>query len=222
MENKNFKVLEYYPFELLNPSVELVEGFKAYDGVLGDKKGDLHNGIDYARKDANGKFVTFNVFSTHKGHVFQGISKTRKGINGWGKFVVVRKEINVFSKKGNLNYRLDTIYAHLKEVAKIRINNKELTIPFFPKTEKETLKRVFIPAGKFLGIAGITGKTNRKIQLHFELHIKNLKTKERYKIDPYGVYNMASSGKYPKPGKSLAKIDHYWYSNNPLFSKKET
>jgi len=99
MENKDFKVLEYYPFELLNPSVELVEGFKAYDGILGDKKGDLHNGIDYARKDANGKFITFNVFSVHSGYVSQGISKTRKGINGWGKFVVIQKKLMFLVKK---------------------------------------------------------------------------------------------------------------------------
>ena len=176
------KLLKCYPFAKLEPPVKLVEGFKAYDGVLGDKKGDLHRGIDYARQDKQGRFISFDVFSTHEGEAFQSLSKS------WGKFVIVYKQ----TKKE----KFATVYAHLGQV------NKD--IPKLPKTKEQKVKGLKMKGGQFLGKAGMTGWTKRKIQLHFELLKKDLKKKEWEKLDPYGVYDVARSKKYPssvrKPG----------------------
>jgi len=53
------------------------------------------------------------------------------------------------------------------------------------------------------------------------MHRKNLKTGKRKVLDPYGVYDRASSGKYPQPGESLKGLNHYFTSNNPQFAKKK-
>ena len=107
------KILECYPFPKLLPPVLLVEGFEAYDGVLGDVPGDLHKGIDYGCR-RNGRYISFDVYSAHGGEAFKGISKT------WGLFVVVRKVVRK-------DFRYDTIYSHLKFVD---------SVPFLPKNKK--------------------------------------------------------------------------------------
>lgn len=188
------KFLKCYPFALLNPAVKLVEGFAAYSGVLGDKPGDPHKGIDYARRDKSGRFISFDVFSAHDGEVFQGISK-----KGWGRFVVI------YTETGKQMFR--TVYAHLR-----KINNE---IPFHPEKDEPRTKGVVISEGRFLGKTGISGWTKRKIQLHFELQVRNQKTKKWEKLDPYGINAKVSSGKYPQSDESLKGLKHYWVSNDP-------
>ena len=48
---------------------------------------------------------------------------------------------------------------------------------------------------------------------------KDLKTNERTVIDPYGVYDKVSSGKYPQPGESLKGLEHYFATDEPDFAK---
>lgn len=190
------KILECYPFKLTDPTVELIEGFSEYDGNLKDKPGDLHNGIDYVRRKGD-KFVSFEVYSCHDGETHQGLSKT------WGKFVTIKKMISK-------NLRYYTIYAHLSKV--------NPNIPLLPENkDRERPKGLKVRSGFLLGRSGITGRTNRLIQLHFELH--KIKGDKREKIDPYGLNLRFSSGKYPQPGQSLSKLSHYWTSNNPLLKK---
>lgn len=190
------KFLKCYPFKMVSPVVRLVEGFKAYDGVLDDELGKKHGGIDYVRVDEKGNFMSFEVFSAHSGNVFQGKSES------WGNFVKVCQEIK--------NYRLETIYAHLEDIPK--------EFPLLFKAGEAKNKGMIISGGRFLGRAGISGDTKGFIQLHFELQIKNLKTGKRKKIDPYGVNDTYLSGKYPQPGESLRRCKHYWTSNNPPFA----
>lgn len=197
MVPKKQKILQNYPFEKLNPPVILVEGCKAYDGAIGDEPGKPHKGIDFVRKKGK-QYLSFDVFSSQDGKAFQGLSET------WGKFVSVRQEIN--------EIRLDTIYVHLDEV-----NPK---IPVLPGKDVE-IEFVLIKAGEWLGTAGITGNTKGITQLHWEMHRKNLKTGKRKVLDPYGVYDRASSGKYSQPGESLKGLSHYFASNNPKFAKKK-
>lgn len=187
------KILKCYPFIKEDPPVVLVEGFEAYDGVIGDQPNTPHKGIDFVRQNKKGRYVSFDIFSTQDGEAFQGLSKS------WGKFVSISK------------VTMTTIYAHLREV-----NSK---IPFFKRQKKKNGLK--IKAGYYLGKAGITGKTNRIIQLHFELLEKNLKKKQINKIDPYGIYKKASSGKYPQPGENLKGLKHYWAKDNPPFVEKE-
>lgn len=192
----SLKFLQSYPFKKLNPPVTLVEGCKEYDGVIGDPPGAKHNGIDYVRKKGK-RYLSFNIFASDDGEAFQGVSKT------WGNFVNVRKMIGGF--------RFETIYVHLDKV-----NPK---IVFLPKDKKIKIKFTKIKVGEWLGTAGITGNTNGIIQLHFEIQRKNLKTEKRKIIDPYGIYDKASSGKYSQPGESLKGLNHYFTSDNPKFSK---
>ncbi len=190
------KLLKCYPFARLNPEVELVEGFLAYDGVLGDEKSKTHKGIDYARFNEEGGCIGFDVFSAHDGEVFQGTSK-----RGWGRFVLISKAV------GKKKFR--TVYAHLGNIDK--------EIPFLPKEGEKRKSGFVISEARFLGKAGITGWTKRKVQLHFELQQKN-KDGEWKKVDPYGIYARASSRKYPQPGWSLGKIKHYWATDRPSFA----
>ncbi len=194
---KRIKILKCYPFGLLNPLVLLIEGFKEYVGILGDKPGEPHGGIDYARKQGE-DFISFEVFSMHDGYVFRGRS------DSWGNFVKICKEIG--------DYRFETVYAHLKNIPK--------AFPILPKAGESKNKGMVIPAGRFLGRAGTSGDTKTNIQLHFELQIKNLKTKKRQKVDPYGVYNSYTSGKYPQPGQSLSGLKHFWTTDSPHFADK--
>lgn len=191
------KILENYPFPSLNPPVILVEGFAAYDGNLKDEVGASHKGIDYVVKVGK-KFKSFPVFSCCDGVAFQGKSKM------WGKFVIIQKK---FSSK----LRYDTIYGHLRDI------NKK--IPFLPRDPKRKARGLIIKANIFLGCVGISGNTKRITQLHFEMHEKDLKKGKRKKIDPYGVYDRYSSGKYPQPGKSLRKLKHCFKANFPPFAK---
>ena len=200
------KIFKCWPFKLLTPPVQLVEGFEAYDGVLKDPAGTPHKGIDYVRW-RDGSFISFEVFSMHEGEAFQGVSKT------WGRFVVVRRKLSK-------NLRYDTIYAHLD-------HRTPSNIPILPgrprhhKWPENYTKRPRgrrIKAGTYLGWAGITGKTNRIVQLHLELHKIAIQTGERQKLDPYGLYARASSGKYPQPGSSLRGLRHFWISDSPPFA----
>lgn len=195
---ENEKILQNYPFEKLEPPVELVEGLGGYDGTIGDEQGVEHKGVDYVRK-VNGEYVSFDIFTTNDGEAFWGISE-----KGWGHFVNLRKVV------GNL--RFETIYVHLEPGS---INPK---IPQMP-TDGSELKFSHLEAGEIVGKAGNTGNTGKYkiIQLHFEMQIKNLETNERKVVDPYGVYDKVSSGKYPQPGQSLKGLDHYFPSDNPDF-----
>lgn len=200
------KILEYYPFSLFEPPVVLIEGFLSYDGNLKDVPGDPHKGIDYVRK-VDEKFISFDVFSSHDGEAFQGLSET------WGKFVVIRKKISK-------NIRYDTIYAHLKKIDETipplpRKNNKDM----WPERSPLKPKGNTIKAGVWLGVAGATGNTKGIIQLHFELHRVDLKNDTREKIDPYGLNLRWSSGKYPQPGESLKVLSHFWKNDLPDFAK---
>jgi len=189
------KFLERYPFT--DPCVEVIEGFAAYDGNLKDPVGAPHKGIDYVlRYDyySDFTFLTFNVVAMHAGEVVQGLSKS------WGRFVRVRHRVNQ-----HLAY--DTVYAHLRSVSEL--------IPQIPTQASLTSDTVRVVAGAPLGRAGNTGSTNRLIQLHLELHRKNLKTGEIQKLDPYGLYDRFSSGRYPHPWQSLAKLEHFWLSDFP-------
>lgn len=191
------KVLKCYPFaRLINPPVKLVEGFKVYDGYLGDERGREHKGIDYVRVDEKGRFLSFEVFSSHNGNVFRGRS------DSWGNFVKVCQEIK--------NLRFETIYAHLESIP------KEFSI--LPKAGEPKNKGMIISQSRYLGKVGTSGDTKGNIQLHFELQIKNLKTGKRKRVDPYGIYDRYTSGKYPQPGESLKRGKHYWTSNRPLFA----
>lgn len=198
MTPKREKILKNYPFEKLEPPVLLVEGFSAYNGVLRDEPGKPHNGIDYVRKKGD-EFISFDIFSCHKGEAFQAISES------WGNLVNVRKRVG--------NIRFETIYIHLD-----KINPK---IPFLSKDKKEKIKFAKIRAGEWLGTAGKTGWAQGIIQLHLEMHRKDLKTRERKIIDPYGVYARASSGRYPQPGESLKGLDQYFTSDNPPSMRKK-
>jgi len=189
------KILKCYPFALLDPPIRLVEGFKSYNGVLDDEAGKEHKGIDYVRIDEKGKYLTFDVFSTHDGNIFQGKSET------WGNFVKVCKEIG--------KHRFETIYAHLEDIPK--------EFPILSKPGESKNKGMIISEKKFLGRAGTSGDSKGFIQLHFELQIKNLKTGERRKVDPYGINDTYLSGRYPQPGEPLKRCKHYWISKEPLF-----
>lgn len=191
------KIFKNYPFEKLEPPVELIEGCREYDGTIGDGPGKSHNGIDYVRRKGK-KFLSFDVFSCHEGEAFQAVSES------WGKLVNVRQKVG--------NIRFETIYVHLDRVSP--------KIPFLPKDKKVKIKFVKVRAGEWLGTAGTSGNTGGVIQLHLEMHRKDLKTGKREAIDPYGVYARVSSGRYPQPGESLAGLNHYFTSDNPLFVRE--
>lgn len=190
---ENEKVLINYPFEKLEPPVILVEGLGGYDGTIGDEPGGEHKGIDYVRK-IDGEYVSFDVFTTNDGEAFWGISE-----KGLGHFVNLRKVVG--------DKRIETIYVHLEPGT---INQK---IPQMP-TDGSPIQFAHLEAGEIVGKAGNTGNTGKYkiIQLHFEMQRKDLATNERKVIDPYGVYDKVSSGKYPQPGQSLNGLDHYFTS----------
>src|SRR5437870_10703525 len=92
------KFLLNYPFS--DSTIQLVEGFAAYDGVLNDPIGAPHKGIDYVKKGE--VLLGFEVFAMHDGLAYQGLSES------WGKFVSVRTVVESIA--------YDTIYAHLSHV----------------------------------------------------------------------------------------------------------
>lgn len=194
---KRMRILKCYPFKR-GSRVIIAEGFKAYRGVLGDEESKPHKAIDYvsiALLKLEEKLISFDVFSAHDGDVFQGES------NSWGDFVKVYKWIK--------NFRMETVYAHLTDIPD--------EFPILPKKIEES-KGFVIREGRFIGRAGTSGDTKGRIQLHFELRIKNLKTNKGKRIDPYGVYDVSGPGKYPPPGESLSGLKHYWTSNKPPFA----
>ena len=185
------KLLECYPFKLAEPPIELIEGFAAYDGNLNDAIGAPHKGIDYVCRRA-GQLVPFPVYAMHAGRAIQGWSRS------WGKFVRVRQ-----IQPGGVCY--DTIYAHLDEVE-----------PAIPDITNPMTTGLAVSAGGWLGVAGTTGDTKGLAQLHIELH----RLAERLlKLDPYGINDRFSSGKYPQPGQTLGGLAHYWTSDDPPFAR---
>lgn len=177
--------LRNYPFS--DSRARLVEGFAAYDGILNDTPGAPHRGIDYVLR-LRGRYLPFDVHAMHAGRARQGCSRT------WGKFVIVS------AKDGDEYY--DTLYAHLDAIPK--------TIP--PLTASAPAS-ILLPAGAYLGRAGTSGDTKGIPQLHIELHLLN--DGQREKLDPYGVYDRASSGRYPQPGNTLAGLEHAWTTDVP-------
>ena len=188
------KFLENYPFS--DSRVKLVEGFSAYDGVIGDTPGELHKGIDYVLV-VNDVYLPFAVTSMHDGMAFHGTSET------WGEFVIIYKTIS--------NKRYSTIYAHLDAVS------SKIPRQFLEENGKRFLNEngLTMRAGEFIGTAGTTGLTNGIAQLHLELHEKDLKTGLNRKLDPYSVDDRASSGRYPQPGQSLSGLNHFWNNDQP-------
>ena len=80
-----------------------------------------------------------------------------------------------------------------------------------------------IRAGDKIGQSGTSGWTNGFIQLHLELHdVTDMSEDEKehrpVKLDPYGLDDRASSGRYPRPGQALAGLDHAWTCDEPPFA----
>jgi murein DD-endopeptidase MepM/ murein hydrolase activator NlpD len=192
------KFLQNYPFS--DRRIRLVEGFSAYDGNLKDPVGALHRGIDYVFTKGN-EFLPFDVFAMHGGKAYRGTSSS------WGRFVVIQYKIP------QDEVRLDTVYAHLDTV--------DESIPILEDEGKEnqsTGARKEVRSGDWLGRSGTTGATNDLVQLHVELHRKDLKTGEWDKLDPYGAYDRFSSGRYQQPGELLKGLEHYWIKDEPSFA----
>jgi hypothetical protein len=183
-------LLENYPFK--NIGIEVAEGFVVSKNNPRSALGGLPNGIDYILKKQE-EYVSFEVFSMYEGHIRFGVSQK------WGKFFVISKTLGSF--------QYDTVYAHLdfinEDIQKYAIIHGDMDF--------------IIPGKYFLGMCGKTGDTKKIRQLHIELHEKNVLTGERKKLDPYGIYDRLSSGKYPKPGELLNKLPHAWVEDYPEF-----
>ena len=188
------KILSRYPFS--DSRIQLVEGFSAYDGVIGDEPGATHKGIDYVLL-IDGEYRSFDVFSMCEGTAFRGTSES------WGEFVIVHLLSN--------EIRYSVVYAHLSEV--------ESTIaPQLIERDGQSVANeqgTHVSVGQRLGLTGTSGWTNGIIQLHLELHQKELQTDVTQKLDPYGVYDRASSGRYPQPGAPLQGLEHAWVTDEP-------
>lgn len=168
-----------------------------YDGVLGDTPGTPHKGMDYVLREEDGSYRTFDVYTMHDGMAFQGVSES------WGGFVALYKTMG--------EKRYATIYAHLSMI-------DESIPPYYLEENDERIENeegVVLLAGQKIGITGTTGWTNDIVQLHLELHEKDLKTNITKKLDPYGLNDRASSGRYPQPGESLQGLEHGWIQNMP-------
>lgn len=187
------QLLTHYPFKDIG--IELIEGFSVYDGHLLDTPNTPHKGIDYVLRK-NNEFESFDVFAMHYGQAYQGLSNT------WGAFVCIHYPDALE------NHRYSTIYAHLKAIPK--------HIPFLNPNHQITPENIL--AGEYIGKASTSGLTNNIIQLHIELHQKNLVTNITTKCDPYGIYDHRDSEKYPQPGLSLEHKPHFWISDFPTFA----
>lgn len=192
---RTYPFLAHYPFELSNPPVEIAEGFAAYDGFLGDSRGDYHKGIDYVRRSGT-DFLPFNTYAMHTGEAWRGNSET------WGEFVIIRRTLTP-------TLRYYTVYGHLVNVPS--------DIVELPEEQGFEIDGTPISAGDFVGLAYITGNAKGVAQLHIELHEENLVAGTWVKLDPYGVYSTRSSGDYSNPGTSLEGLDHYWLNDLPEF-----
>lgn len=181
------QILECYPFS--DASVRIAEGFITNSAATDGQPGLANKGIDYILKSGP-RFHSFPVYNMMEGEVHFGIN------DNWGKFVAVRRASG--------GYRYDVIYAHLKTIN-----------PKLQQTAYRAGVQAAVPAGFLLGESGATGDTKGFNRLHIELHRKNLETGIREKLDPYGVYDTISSGKYPQPGQSLAGLEHFWTEDNP-------
>ncbi len=190
-----YKLLERYPFS--DHRIQLIEGFATYDGALGDMPDTPHKGIDYIL-NLNSTYHSFDVYAMHPGTAFRGVSKS------WGNFVIIHRAFE--------DRRYSTVYAHLET-----IDPAITPLPDEGEIDDGT-KPAGTPlvTGHKLGVIGISGWTHGIPQLHLELHEKDLKTNATQKLDPYGLNDRASSGKYPQPGKSLHALDHAWISDLPL------
>lgn len=187
-------LLVCYPFA--DQRVRLVEGFTVYDGVLKDEPGAPHKGIDYAIREGE-TFLPFDVFAMHDGVAIQGVSQS------WGNFVAL------YASPLGDGRQLKTIYAHLDEI--------DPAMPFFGE-DGLILDGIAVKVGNKIGRTGISGSTNDIPQLHLELHEKDLEAQTPTKRDPYGVYDRASSKRYPQPGSSLQGLDHAWTSDTPPYA----
>lgn len=187
------KLLVCYPFS--DPRVELVEGFSVYDGTIGDEPGMPHKGIDYVLRQGD-TCVPFPVYAMHDGEAFQGVS------DSWGTFVIVYVVIG--------DTRYGTVYAHLDAI-------DGGIAPYFLDAAKKDKNPRGTPlrSGRLLGTTGTSGLTNGIPQLHLELHAKDLGAGTTLKLDPYGVNDRASSGRYPQPGASLHGLEHAWTTDRP-------
>lgn len=174
-----------YPFSL--PSIMLAEGFSAYDGVLGDAPNTPHKGIDYVFQDGTGTYFSFAVFAMHDGFASQGTSES------WGNFVAIHASPSAHGM------RFASIYAHLSEIPSTILKDE----------------KAWIRAGSFLGQAGTSGWAHGIPQLHLEIHASQEGTEDFKKIDPYGLYERYSSGRYRQPGHSLQGLPHLWTSDMP-------
>jgi murein DD-endopeptidase MepM/ murein hydrolase activator NlpD len=186
------KFIERYPFRQLSPAIELIEGFSAYDGALQDVPGAAHHGIDFVVRKRKA-FVPFEVYAAHEGVVWQGTGPS------WGNYVMIEKVASA-------RVRYYTIYAHLSDIP--------VHIP-----QRASRYGLPIVAGTFLGKAGTSGDTKGNPQLHFELQHRDMVTGKWTRIDPYGVYDRASSKRYPQPGKTLMGLPHFWLSDAPRFAQ---
>ena len=184
------KLFECYPFK--NLGIQIAEGFSVYDGNLRDVPGKVHLGIDYVLKKSD-EFASFEVFSMYEGDVEFGVS------NSWGKYFIISKTVG--------ECRYDTVYAHLDNI------NVDLQKYAIIQGDREFI----VPSKYYLGWSGTTGDTKNIRQLHIELHEKNLRTGQRRTLDPYGIYDRLSSGKYRDLGHVLNNLMHVWVSDSPEF-----
>jgi len=191
------KILHCYPFS--DKRVRLVEGFASYDGVIGDEPGAPHKGIDFVLQ-IDGSCQIFDVHAAHDGIAFRGYSES------WGSFVTIHATVG--------RNRYTTIYAHLADIDSSIA--PQVVEQGGTKIRNEQGTEVF--ASQRLGAAGASGLTHGIEQLHFELHEKDLAADTSRKLDPYGLYDRASSERYPQPGYSLAGLDHCWLSDHPSFA----
>lgn len=188
------KYLDNYPFNK-EDGIQIAEAYSEYDGNLLDKKGDIHWGIDYVKR-VNGEYLSFPVYSSHSGTAVKGYGKD------WGNFVVIR-----FRDKNGIGF--NTLYSHLKDIPK--------SIPYYISDFNNDVG-IEVKTADFIGNAGNTGNAKGINQLHLELHV--VSGGSIYRVDPYGVYDRLSSGKYRQPGQSLIGLRHYWSDNWPNFAKK--
>lgn len=186
----NIRLLENYPFKRVG--VTIAEGFSAYDGTLGDIAGAPHGGIDYVL-NKSGEHASFEVFTMYEGAAQFGVS------NSLGKYFIISTVV------GDCQY--DTVYAHLDNIT------EDLQKYAIIQGDRDFI----IPARYPLGWAGKTGLAHNIRQLHLELYQKNLKTGAKRKLDPYGLYDKLSSGRYRQPGQTLRNLDHYWTTDEPEF-----